>query len=92
MASKQEIAAQIADLNKQLESADDDDDVELLVEHDGTKATLKGKHARKFLQRLGLEDDAPTGDPADGDPSDPDGDPDGAPDDKPPDPHRYFRR
>jgi hypothetical protein len=95
MGKREEIAAQIAALQKQLE---DDDDLELWVETEGDKgkhrAQLRGKYARKMLSRLGLDDDedqadddgATDGDGADG------GTGDGGKDPAPPSEHKYFRR
>jgi hypothetical protein len=93
-ATKAEIQAEIERLNAELAKADDDDDVELLVERDGTRATLKGRHARSFLKKLGLDDDGAgdqgDGDQGDGDQGDGDGS-DGDQDVKPPAGNRFFR-
>lgn len=63
MATRKEIQDQIAQLQADLEGADDDD-VELLVEHPKTKAIgrLKGQHAQSFLDSiLGTSDDGQGG-------------------------------
>lgn len=65
MASKKDIQAQIDALTAELQSADDEDDTELWVEHPKTKAVgrLRGAHARSFLDGiLGTADDGDTGD------------------------------
>ena len=93
MATKAEIKAQIDKLTKDMESAPDDE-VELLVERDGMRTTLKGTHARRLLKKWGLdEDETPDGDgdQGDGDGDQGDGDGDGDGDDPPASGHRFFK-
>lgn len=80
MATKAEIQAQIEELTKSLDSADDGDEVELWVKDEkGRETKLTGAYAKKWLKALGLEDDEP---PADG--QDPDGGDGKTPEDPPP--------
>jgi hypothetical protein len=88
-----DLAKQIAELQKQHDEApdDDDDDLEIGVERDGQRVVLRGRHARKVMRRLGLDDDDPKGK---GDGQGDDDDPDDGKGDKDPEPktgHRYFR-
>lgn len=96
MGTKRELARQIAELQQQHDTApdDDDDDLEIAVERDGSKVTVKGRHARKVMRRLGLdEDDTPKdpGDDGDDDQGDDDPKKDPKKDPTPPAGHRYFK-
>lgn len=73
--SKADIEAQIAALQAQLA---EDDGLELVVDMDGKKTTLRGSHAKRWLAKLGLDDDDQgdagdddQGDAGDGDPAPP---------------------
>jgi hypothetical protein len=95
MGKRQDLAKQIADLQKEHDEApdDDDDDLEIGVEKDGQKVTVRGRHARKVMRRLGLDDpeSAPGGD-GQGDEDGEDGEAgDAKKDPAPPAGHRYFR-
>ena len=61
--ARADIEAQIAELQKQLET--EDDGTELWVRDErGRETKLTGAYAKKWLKNLGLDDDEP--DPADG--------------------------
>lgn len=91
MATKAEIAAQIAKLKKEHDALPDDDDLEVEVERDGTRTKLRGKHARAHLKKLGLDDDD-QGDGKEGDQGDgKEGDESEEPDAEPPSGHKFFR-
>lgn len=91
MGKRQDLAKQIEELQKEHDEApdDDDDDLEIGVEKDGQKVTVRGRHARKVMRRLGLDD--PEGTPPAGDGQGDDDDGDGKTDPPPPASHRYFR-
>lgn len=98
VATKREINAQIVELQKQLDNAPDDDELELLVENGkGVRTTLRGAHAKKLLKSFGIEDDEPADDDGDQDDAGEGGDGDQddagdrARDAKPDTDHRYFR-
>jgi len=57
MAQRDEIQAQIAELQKQLESADDGTELWVKDLKSGHETKLTGVHARKWLKRLGLDDE-----------------------------------
>lgn len=66
MASRQDIEAQIAALQQQLEA---DDGLTLVVEDErGRKTHLSGPHAKRWLKNLGLDDDEGAAPEGDGDP------------------------
>jgi hypothetical protein len=62
MAQRDEIQAQIAALQKQLEAADGGDELWVKDPKTGHETKLTGAHAQKWLRRLGLDDDEDTGD------------------------------
>lgn len=94
MGTKSELAKQIEALQAEHDAApdDDDDDLEIAVERDGNKVTLKGRHARKVMRRLKLDDEPDAGkkDPEAGDEDQGDADA-GKKDPAPPAAHRYFK-
>lgn len=59
MGKRDELRRQIEALQKQHDESpdDDDDDLEIDVEKDGHKVRVRGRHARKVMRRLGLDDD-----------------------------------
>jgi hypothetical protein len=60
MAGRDEIQAQIAQLQKQLEAADGGDELWVRDPKTGHETKLTGTHAQKWLKRLGLDDDEGT--------------------------------
>jgi hypothetical protein len=62
MAGRDEIQAQIAALQKQLEAADGGDELWVRDPKTGHETKLTGAHAQKWLRRLGLDDEEPEGD------------------------------
>lgn len=99
MGRKTDLKSQIEALQKEYESAadDDDDDLEMSVEKDGQKFTFRGRHARKLMRKHGFDDDdqgAGKGDDQ-GDDDDEDQGADGkkaaGKDKAPANGHRYFR-
>lgn len=74
MAQRDEIQAQIAALQKQLEDSDDGTELWVKDPSSGHETKLTGAHARKWLKRLGLDDSdeqPEEGDPAEEDPQPP---------------------
>jgi hypothetical protein len=73
---RSEIEEEMARLQEELASADDDD--ELWVEHpSGARARLTGSHRSRFLASIGLGDEEPAGAP------EPEGEPEGEPEPDP---------